>query len=138
MNQSKQVYGRTDGQPALAPVVILSSGRSGSTLLQKLLNTHPELVIWGEHAGFLNGLMRSWKAVMNAEWIPDKVPRGLWLMNRDRPVDAEKWTAWDGPFSKVMYHEAIRGMLDSLLAKGLPDEVRWGFKEIRYHDPLFI
>ena len=57
------------------PVVVLSSGRSGSTLLQKLLNTHPDLVIWGEQdqallTGNLDG-MQDYVEDLTLERIPD-------------------------------------------------------------------
>lgn len=120
------------------PVVILSTGRAGSTLLQKLLNTHSELTIFGEHAGFLTGIMAAWQAVAANRWIPEKSASGRWLIEDERPVNAEKWTAWDGSFSKIDFQHYLRNFLDQLFSDGLPPERRWGFKEIRYNRPGFI
>lgn len=40
-----------------APILIFASGqRCGSTLLQRFLCSHPNIVIWGEHDGVLTGL----------------------------------------------------------------------------------
>ncbi len=39
------------------PILILSSGqRTGSTLLQRFILSHPRIMIWGEHDGILNGI----------------------------------------------------------------------------------
>ena len=35
------------------PIFLLGSGRSGTTLLQKILNSADDVMIWGEHGGFL-------------------------------------------------------------------------------------
>ncbi len=118
--------------PKDRPVIVLSTGRAGSTLLQKLLNTHPALVIWGEHAGILRQLMMAWKVVFKSEWIPDQVPRGEWLLQPDRPLNADRWTAWDGSFSKQGFSRNMKQFVDSLFCEDIPEQTRWGFKEIRY------
>jgi hypothetical protein len=120
------------------PVVVLSSGRSGSTLLQKLLNTHSGLVIWGEHGGILNHLMASRNMVSRLQWIPEDEPSGLWLLAEDRPLNETRWTAWDGSFSKADYLVLLRGFVDSLFARDVPAGIRWGFKEIRYQSVGFM
>ncbi len=114
------------------PVVILSTGRAGSTLLQKLLNTNEELLIWGEHEGVLNSLMNTWRMVSHSEWISDQDPRGSWLLESDRPLNVERWTAWDGSFSKQGFNQCMKTFVDSLFCKDVPENIRWGFKEIRY------
>ena len=35
------------------PVFLVGTGRSGTTLVQRLLNSYSDTLIWGEHAGFL-------------------------------------------------------------------------------------
>jgi hypothetical protein len=120
------------------PLVVLSSGRSGSTFLQKLLNTHPALAIWGEHGGILNHLAASWNVVSQLEWMPEQEPSGLWLLAQDRPVNEARWTAWDGSFSKQDYTRYLREFVDSLFARDIRAGMRWGFKEIRYHKMRFI
>jgi hypothetical protein len=121
-------------KPNERPVVILSTGRAGSTLLQKLLNTHEELVIWGEHDGFLNSLMQSWITVSRSKWIPDTEPSGDWLLGKNRPLNVDKWTAWDGSFSKQAYNSHLKGFIDNIFSEHVPVNVRWGFKEIRYRN----
>jgi hypothetical protein len=42
----------------IGPIFIFGSGqRCGSTLLQRLLCTHPDILIWGEHDGVLPGIL---------------------------------------------------------------------------------
>lgn len=120
------------------PIFILTTGRSGSTLFQKLLNTNPGLVIWGEHAGILNHLMIAHLSVQNVDWIPDDVAKGTWMLDPSRPVDPNRWTAWDGSFSKAGFHRSLRKFTDSLFCEHVPGQMRWGFKEIRYFDDRFI
>ena len=35
------------------PIFIFSSGRCGSTLMQRILNSYTDITVWGEHNGFL-------------------------------------------------------------------------------------
>lgn len=112
--------------------MVLTTGRSGSTLFQKPLNTNPELAIWGEHEGILNHFMHAYKNVENSKWIDEKSVKGDWLLATDRPVDPDRWTAWDGSFSKSIFRESMKSFLDNLFCGDIPDGVRWGFKEIRY------
>ena len=35
---------------------LFGTGRSGTTLIQRVINTFPNTMIWGEHAGFLKQL----------------------------------------------------------------------------------
>lgn len=50
------------------PIFILASGqRCGSTLLQRLLNSCPNIVIWGEQHGYLNGFLREYRTLLDWE-----------------------------------------------------------------------
>src|SRR5438874_131876 len=40
------------------PILVLGTGnRCGSTLIQRLLSSHPDVLIWGEHGGQLSQLL---------------------------------------------------------------------------------
>ena len=55
------------------PVFVLAQHRSGGTLLARLLNCHPGLVIWGEHAGFINRLAEAHELlVRHHDLLPDR------------------------------------------------------------------
>jgi hypothetical protein len=39
-----------------SPVFLLTLHQAGGTVLARVLNCHPDLVIWGEHVGLINRL----------------------------------------------------------------------------------
>ena len=49
------------------PILLLGSGRCGSTLLQRVLNSSPEITVWGEHAGFLTSIAQSYFTLPTGE-----------------------------------------------------------------------
>lgn len=110
-----------------SPVFIFSaSWRTGSTLLQRLLNTTDELLIWGEPQ-FLIPARRMFdlatKSFSEAQWMRDQA--------EEEPLH-QMWapTICPSPDSIV---PAFKGLFDQLynepsLAKGFG---RWGFKEVR-------
>lgn len=50
--------------PQQEPVFVLASGhRTGSTLLQRLLNSCPRLMVWGEHLAYLSDFSRELEAL---------------------------------------------------------------------------
>jgi len=118
------------------PVFLLSPGRSGSTLLQRYLNCSKDLILWGEHGGFIRGFRNTY-----AMWCENQ---GLqYLLKQGRPhsdllissevavgVDIE----WTNNFSREDFREQLAGMVVELFTNGIPTSVRWGFKEIRYDD----
>ncbi|MBT8070249.1 MAG: sulfotransferase [Gammaproteobacteria bacterium] len=121
-----------------SPVIVLSAGRSGSTLLQKLLNTNPRLVIWGEHAGFLTPMMNVYRSVETSPWIDESRARGAWLLEQPRTIDPAHWSAWDGSFSRADFRNAMKLYLDLIFCRDVPEGIRWGFKEIRYFNRAII
>lgn len=49
----------------VGPVFIFASGqRCGSTLLQRLLCSHPQIIIWGEHDGTLNKILPGFERLL--------------------------------------------------------------------------
>src|ERR1041385_4274275 len=49
------------------PIFLLASGhRCGSTLVQRLLNSHPDILIWGEQNDYLNSFV--WLFQELVEW----------------------------------------------------------------------
>ena len=111
------------------PILILSSGhRCGSTLVQRLLTSHPDVFVWGEHDGIL----------------------GYMVDARER---LRTWEATNGRFSRVEFessgpqsfmanitpepdavNSAFRSFLEQLFAvpAAALGRQRWGFKEVRY------
>lgn len=116
------------------PVFIASMGRSGSTLLQRVLNVHPQLTIWGEHGGMLSGLTASIDAV-NQPAAFNNLDEGY--EHREMVIgelsQKDVFKPWVSAFRPAGYEAKIRTMLTDLFTEGLSPDTRWGFKEIRYN-----
>ncbi|HEY6434818.1 MAG TPA: sulfotransferase [Acetobacteraceae bacterium] len=119
------------------PVFVLAQHRSGGTLLTRLLNCHPGLVIWGEHAGFLNKLAEAQDMLdRHAGLLPQRSPAELRHYVSGRVGDA--FLPWTVPFGGAAFLAGCRTMVRGLFAPGLRPGQRWGFKEIRYHSPTVV
>ena len=121
------------------PVFVLTFHRGGGTVLVRVLNCHPELVIWGEHVGLINRLAE----------IDDMVRRVGRLMypKTDKSI-AEyvnvpnrrltEFDPWANPFDYDTFRRSCREMIEAIFTRGLKVGQRWGFKEIRYHRLLTV
>jgi len=110
-------------------------GRSGSTLLQRVLNVHPEVTIWGEHGGFLSGILKSY-SIASEPSAAKNLSEGYTY--RDMVIgelsEKEIFKPWVSPFRPEDLEQSVRSMLIELFTAGLSPNIRWGFKEIRYTD----
>lgn len=120
-----------------SPIFVASLGRSGSTLLQRVLNVHPQVTIWGEHGGMLKGITEACTALQH-EANTKNLESGREL--RDSVVgeltDKENFYPWVSPFTTSDVVGAFRATLLDLFTRGLSPEIRWGFKEIRYDEAV--
>ncbi|WP_291736109.1 sulfotransferase [Leisingera sp. F5] len=108
-------------------VFIITYGRSGSTLLQNMLNALPGHCLRGENANLLAPLVRAWQDLRQSEQAASMRARGV-------P---------SGPHQPWFGYEAIeadrfgQALADSVLRTVLrpePDTQVLGFKEIRWHE----
>jgi Sulfotransferase family len=115
-------------------VVIVGSGRCGSTLLQSILNANPEFLIWGEHNGFLRQIASAYYEAAHPRF-PDKSE--LDAAHRIQQLrNARRWPAWDNLCGEAEFLGRFRDFIRSFFADPAGRAVRWGFKEIRYsRDP---
>jgi len=121
------------------PVFIITTGRSGGTLLMRVLNASPGLVIWGEHNGFISHLVPAVDRVMGS-FARQRIQAHAHQVDNLRsstPIAADHgWSVeWANPFTAETFHGAFRTALEQLFAADLPPDVRWGFKEIQYGLP---
>ena len=113
------------------PVIIASATRSGSTLLQRLLNTHPDVTIWGEHMGILTELRRAMAvAASSARNLSGGYAQRSNLIGK--LVDAEPFSPHINPFDADVLRTAVHDFIVRLFAEALPEDTIWGFKEVRY------
>jgi hypothetical protein len=118
---------------------LLTTGRTGSTLLQRLLNLHDRVVMFGEHNAIIGPLGQLWDQIFHS-WARDNLLRSSRLVPEllaSRPVSAPDGASieWANAFTEGTARLAFRHSLEELLfPPGLrPPGMRyWGFKEIRY------
>lgn len=104
-------------------IFIFAQTRSGSTLLMRAINQTPNLTIYGEHGGFLNGYAAAYYAAMDAGLNDSRFKPELL---KDPKMFAPCLSCIDpGRFKKSTRNYLV----DVLNADGAP---RWGFKEVRY------
>jgi len=125
----------TAAPPALEPTgppvfVLAAGGRTGSTLLQRLLISTGEIMIWGEHGGLLLDALQRFVYGMR-EWIDVAGGRHL------AQFAQQGWNSWIpniNPAHEAFLEGARAALWQSLAVPaarlGFP---RWGFKEIRYN-----
>jgi hypothetical protein len=117
---------------AVAPVLVLAAGqRCGSTLIQRLLSSHPAVLIWGEHAGQLRQVLA----------VADRLHR--WAADFGEPGRLGYARAGHQSFMANMtpetehIDEAVRAFVEALFATPAANSGKpvWGFKEVRYGLP---
>jgi hypothetical protein len=119
------------------PVFVFSLHRSGGTLLMRLLNCHPGLVIWGEHGGIINQFVEMdeiLKLHRHLNPLAGNSEKLAEFVNNEGD-GLNSFTPWAGPLTTPIFHEATRKFLHESFSRGLKPGQRWGFKEIRYHKP---
>jgi hypothetical protein len=121
------------------PIFVLSSGRSGSTLVQRILNSYPDITIWGEHRGFLRSVAEAYFSILehpgNARYLFANRSDGVPFTGENLVEEkaADNWQAWMNWFSPADVTQLFRNFVLSFFRPALLGEgTIWGFKEIRY------
>lgn len=113
-------------------VFVVTYGRSGSTLLQNLLNALPGYCIRGENANTLAHLAMAWQAVESEEAMRGERREGN-VTTPDHPWYGAELVR-PNPYGRSLADTFVREVLH------LPAGTRvGGFKEIRFHNspPMF-
>ena len=111
------------------PLLVLAAGqRCGSTLLQRLLTSHPGVLIWGEHGGQLGRILQAADGLLS--WSQE--------LGGDARVEFsqhsyQSWMANLTPDRDLILH-ALRRFIDTLYVEPAVRVGRpiWGLKEVRY------
>jgi hypothetical protein len=116
-------------EPSRSPILVLGSGqRCGSTLVQRLLTSHPEILIWGEHGGHLRELIAMTDIL--ERWDEGVAVPAREVFERD---SHQSWMANVLPGPDAVRAAAQAWLLTFFAApaveRGRP---RWGFKEVRF------
>ncbi|MBK7168682.1 MAG: sulfotransferase [Gammaproteobacteria bacterium] len=132
---------RAPDAAALRPVFVISTGRSGSTLVQRLLNCHPALVVWGEHHGFLASLLGAYTQMSkpgHRQATMFAPGQQAWRQLVPTLVDPGAALEWVNPCSAEEFATQLRQFISGYFAGRLAPGQRWGFKEILYNAPAVL
>lgn len=124
------------------PVFLLACGRSGSTLLQRILNTHEQLHIWGEHGGALSPIVNSFNTLVGkqvaslVQAVPSRCHAAT--LASEPVMEAANWSVqWYNSFTRDQVIDAYRNLVLDVFTNDVKPTIRhWGFKEIRYGLPV--
>jgi hypothetical protein len=120
------------------PIFLLGTGRCGSTLLQKILNSVENAMIYGEHGGFLKQVAAAYflnfedkmieKYIMSQN-VAEKDPISVF----ETLKNPQLWSAWTNWYNQETVKNNFRDFIESFFNPiSLEQKVHWGFKEIRY------
>ena len=108
-------------------VLILGQSRSGSSLLMRLLNFHPDVHIYGENWNALHHLYMFHRSIKDIEdWKPDY----------QKALDGEVKPAWMNNMSEDSVKTNLHGVIQTMFPDWPKHGVR-GFKEIRVGLPHY-
>lgn len=111
------------------PIIVLASGqRCGSTVVQRLISSHPDALVWGEHGGHLREL-RALTAALT-DWDRRLGPSAREAFARDAHNSfMANLVPGPAPISAAAREYILEIFAVPAAALGRP---RWGFKEVRY------
>jgi hypothetical protein len=110
-------------------VLICATGRSGSTTLQRIINTIPNSNICGENFGAINSLLEFYRRIKtsSADYIPGHFNPAKYSEIIARNVKP----AWYNSYKYQQIVQLIQMTIVNMF-KNNPTTNVWGFKEIRY------
>ena len=112
-------------------VFVLGAARTGTTLLQRLLNSWDDVLVWGEHEGFLEPVADGFFRALESRNLFDPTKRVPDAIRDSRA--GQRWQGWMNWGEREDWKAAFRAFLERLFVPdGLPGKRWWGFKEIRY------
>ena len=116
---------------AQQPIFIFGFPRSGTTLLQRLLNSYPDILIWGEHVAFLKDVANAYFQVwQNPDFFKSPTPLSE-VLKETKPLT--EWQGWLNWVAEEEWKQLYRQFLESIFVPGgLPGKRFWGWKEVHY------
>jgi hypothetical protein len=112
-------------------VLICATGRSGSTSLQRIINTIPNSNICGENFGAINSLLEFYRRIKHT--TVDYVPGHLNPASYESIVAKNIKPAWYNSYNYSQIVQLIKVTIVNMFKNKETTNV-WGFKEIRYDD----
>ena len=113
--------------PKYNVILIVSYGRSGSTLLQGVVNTLPKVDIKGENYNFCWGIYQAWKSIC--------VAKSKFGVGNKTKMKSSSWYGAE-LLSPSNFQETASKLIKEQFGILNDSDIVWGFKEIRYVDFL--
>ena len=110
-------------------VLICATGRSGSTTMQRIINSVPNSNICGENFGAINSLLEFYKRIKTTTF--DFVPGHLRPASYEDIISKNVKPSWYNSYNFQQTVSMIKMLIASLFKNSETTNV-WGFKEIRY------
>ena len=110
-------------------VLICATGRSGSTTMQRLINTIPNSNICGENFGAINSLLEFYKRIKYSTM--NNIPGHLTPASYETIISKNIKPAWYNSYNYSQIVHLIKIMIINMFKNKDTTNV-WGFKEIRY------
>ena len=121
-----------------SPIFLLGTHRSGTTLLQRIINSSEDTLIWGEHGGFLSQVAEAYLLNFEDKTILHNIPQ------QNKPFDTPQakikklknsklWPAWCNWYSQKEVQNIFRSFIENFFNPSNGQKnISWGFKEIKY------
>jgi len=110
-------------------VLICATGRSGSTTMQRIINTIPNSNICGENFGAINSLLDFYRKIKQTSI--DYVPGHFNPASFDNIVSKNVKPSWYNSYNYSQIVQLIKMTIINMFKNKESTNI-WGFKEIRY------
>ena len=110
-------------------VLICATGRSGSTTMQRIINTIPNSNVCGENYGAINSLLEFYRRIKKSSTT--QIPGRMNPIQYNELIAKNVKPAWYNSYKYPQVVQSIRMTIIDMF-KNDPSTNLWGFKEIRY------
>jgi hypothetical protein len=110
-------------------VLICATGRSGSTSMQRIINTIPNSNICGENFGAINSLLEFYRRIKYSS--TNYVPGHFNPANYEKIIEKNVKPSWYNSYNYTQMVNLIKMTIINMFKKNDENNI-WGFKEIRY------
>ena len=110
-------------------ILICATGRSGSTTMQRLINTIPNSNICGENFAAINSLLEFYRRIKNS--TVNNIPGHMTPFTYDYLIKKNVKPSWYNSYNYNQIVHMIKMMIINMFKKSESNNI-WGFKEIRY------
>jgi len=116
-------------------VLLCCTGRSGSTTLQRIINTIPNSNICGENWGAVNNLLAFYENIKKSS--NNNIPGKMNPLNYDNLIKMKIKPAFYNSYDFDTIKNQLKLLIISMFKKDNNTKL-WGFKEIRYDNKIHL